>query len=792
MRKSRKLIAILAVMALLVTMLPVSTAFAATDFKALQTPTVNDDAVQELGTVLMDITPGSVDGSNDSVTIRLPSDFQFVYDADGDGFEKDEVMKSTQWAEAVAGTVRGATYNGYKNFIEVPNIYSGDVNCLDPKDVEVTYLDENEIKLNIKSVTNPDGDGLYILLHLGAIYIDSGYDGDVELIADAPSESGLSDGKVIVGRVSSAGEVSVEVTNVPTFSNDTIDDSIKIRIKEDVAGALEDEDESLKFTLPSGFKWIGVTDVSTIWGDSSLETRLENTDDSGNAIKSDGWIEIDDDELIINLPKDYETSKATCIELTVDIEVDDETEAQAGDVVAKVSGKSDIDVNEVTVAKYGEYETSINVKDTPTIYAGLTDQKIGDIVITESIKGSLVDGRTIILTLPSNAKWGDVDEDNDNNVKLQFESFPGTDGRSAKWKVVDKSTDAAELTLEDMEVVVEPGFTGDLEVEVSGTAGLTGKLTVAKVVTPVSIEAASVPEVKIGTASEAGDVTITEAMAGAIEDDKDLILDLPEGVRFAGTPKVEVVEGDLDIDEGGVRTQADGSTDDNQLVIPVDGKSTKASKIKVSGIEYIVDRTVPEGDITVKVKGAAVAEVNDITEIKDYYGESNVSTSGVVKIDGKEAFTLEDSKIFPKTSTAAKTVNAKVTTPAPGEQKATVVFKVGDTKFTVNGAEQTMDVAPYVKNGRTFIPVRYSAQAVGVTPENILYSGGKVTLIKGDKVVQFTIGSNVMLINGVAVTMDVKAEISNGRTMLPFRYVAQALGAQVNWDPTEQTVTMTL
>jgi hypothetical protein len=778
MRKSRKLIAILAVLALLVTMLPVGTAFAATDYKALRTPTVNDDAVQELGTVLMDITPGSVDGRNDTVTLRLPSDFKFVYDGD-----KNKVMKQADW-DQVVGTSEPANY---KNWIEVPERYAGNVNYLTPGDVHVKYLDENEIQLSIDSVSNSVyGEGLYILLHLGEIYIDSGYDGDVYLIADAPSESGLSDGKVIVGRVSSAGKVSVEVTNVPTFSNDTTNDPIKIRIKEDVAGALEDGDESLKFTLPSAFVWMKDFEVSTIWGDPGLETRLENAD------KSDGWIDIDDDELIINLPKGYATSKATCIELTVNIEVDDETKAKAGDVVAKVRGKSDIDVNEVIVAKYGEYETTIDVKNVPTIYAGMTDQVIGDIVIKESVKESLIEGRTIILTLPSNAKWGDMDEDSDKGVRLQFEGFPGTDGRSAKWKVIGKSTDAAELTLEEMEVVVEPGFTGDLEVEVSGTAGLSGKFTVAKVVTPVSIEAASVPEVKIGTTSEAGDLIITETMAGAIEDDKDLILDLPEGVRFAGTPKVEVVEGDLDIDEGGVRTKADGSTDDNQLVIPVDGKSSEASKIKVSGIKYLVDRTVPEGDITVKVKGDAVVQVNDITEIKDYYGESNISTSGVVSIDGKEAFTLVDNKIFPQTSTAAKTVNAKVTTPAPEGQKATVVFKVGDTKFTVNGAEQTMDVAPYVKNGRTYVPVRYSAQAVGVAAENILFSGGKVTLIKGDKVVQFTIGSNVMLINGVAVTMDVKAEITSGRTMLPFRWVAQALGAQVNWDPTEQTVTMTL
>jgi len=42
----------------------------------------------------------------------------------------------------------------------------------------------------------------------------------------------------------------------------------------------------------------------------------------------------------------------------------------------------------------------------------------------------------------------------------------------------------------------------------------------------------------------------------------------------------------------------------------------------------------------------------------------------------------------------------------------------------------------------------------------------RLTLIKGDKVVQLTIGSNVMLINGVAVNMDVAAEIGDGRFIL--------------------------
>jgi len=110
----------------------------------------------------------------------------------------------------------------------------------------------------------------------------------------------------------------------------------------------------------------------------------------------------------------------------------------------------------------------------------------------------------------------------------------------------------------------------------------------------------------------------------------------------------------------------------------------------------------------------------------------------------------------------------------------------------VAGVEKTMDVAPYVKNGRTYLPVRYVASALGVLDSNILWDEAtqKVTLLKGDKVVQLTIGSNAMIVNGVTITMDAAPEITSGRTMLPFRFIAQAMGSSVAWDEATQTVTL--
>ncbi|MGI9862875.1 stalk domain-containing protein [Moorella naiadis] len=118
----------------------------------------------------------------------------------------------------------------------------------------------------------------------------------------------------------------------------------------------------------------------------------------------------------------------------------------------------------------------------------------------------------------------------------------------------------------------------------------------------------------------------------------------------------------------------------------------------------------------------------------------------------------------------------------------TAIFTIGSTTYTVNGQQFSMDVAPYTKDGRTFVPVRYAALALGVTLENILYEDDKVTLIKGNKAVQLAIGSNVMLKNGNAIIMDVAPEIVNGRTMIPFRWIARALDAGVDWNPESQQV----
>ncbi len=123
---------------------------------------------------------------------------------------------------------------------------------------------------------------------------------------------------------------------------------------------------------------------------------------------------------------------------------------------------------------------------------------------------------------------------------------------------------------------------------------------------------------------------------------------------------------------------------------------------------------------------------------------------------------------------------------------AASVFTIGSTQYVDDQQVIQMDVAPYIKDNRTFLPVRFVANALGVPDFDILYNPAsqRVILIKGNSIIQLTIGNNLMLVNGATITMDVAPEITAGRTCLPIAWIAQAFGTSVTWDATTQTITL--
>lgn len=118
-------------------------------------------------------------------------------------------------------------------------------------------------------------------------------------------------------------------------------------------------------------------------------------------------------------------------------------------------------------------------------------------------------------------------------------------------------------------------------------------------------------------------------------------------------------------------------------------------------------------------------------------------------------------------------------TKAPVEIKMDSKLVIGSKTLvvTVNGVQKevVMDVEPFISNNRTMLPIRFIAEALGFEVE---WDNTNRTVILTDKdtVVKIPVDTNQIIVNGSVFESDVKPILKNGRTMLPFANIARALG----------------
>ncbi len=114
-----------------------------------------------------------------------------------------------------------------------------------------------------------------------------------------------------------------------------------------------------------------------------------------------------------------------------------------------------------------------------------------------------------------------------------------------------------------------------------------------------------------------------------------------------------------------------------------------------------------------------------------------------------------------------------------------VVLTIDQTTAMVNGEAKVMDTPAFITEGRTLVPFRFIGEALGAS---IDWDGNerKVSYVLGDDVVELWIDQNRAMVNGNATTVDdnptVTPVIVNGRTVVPVRFISEALGADVDWN----------
>ena len=621
------------------------------------------------------------------------------------------------------------------------------------------------------------------------VELDGADEGDITAVVD-DLDTGITPGSYVIGRLVDS-DCSVTVTDTETIGEET-GNLGTIKIAENAVNAMGINDGtsshpgkySVRLKLPSDMKWnqsptnlggAGTDDDIYNMEVTSLQAPYSFTGGlSGNVASFSATV--DDEELVICFQlKNVNRSQRGALEIDTYVDTDD---GDLGEIEVTVDGYSnngyedvDMDSTDVIIGTFGEWSVECYSDDTvETLVAGQLDQELATLKIDEDIAGSLLEGRKLDIEFPDYvrvtklSKKGDASklgalEYDDDYSTLAFEMGTASNGSGYEMEFDLRVSVAADAPA------------GDLVATITGSAGAKGEVVLGKIVKPITIDLTT-KDIVLGDKDQSiSDIVIKENVDEAIKEGM-LEIELPEGVKFASTPKVEVTEGNLNIDEDDIDLE-DGTTDDNILSIAIDSESSKASTITISNIELTADRTVPYGGIVAKFKGTALAE--NYTDIDDVG-----SAPYLTKDDYYEAGRFD-------VSTAAKVAVATLTTPAVSNDGA---FFIGSTVYSQNGSMKVMDAAPYIKSDRTYVPVRFLAYMLGVTDEGVKYDEATktVTITKGNDEVQLVIGSTSIMVNGEAKTMDVAPEITSDRTFLPARYVAEGLGYTVGWNPATQSV----
>ncbi len=111
-------------------------------------------------------------------------------------------------------------------------------------------------------------------------------------------------------------------------------------------------------------------------------------------------------------------------------------------------------------------------------------------------------------------------------------------------------------------------------------------------------------------------------------------------------------------------------------------------------------------------------------------------------------------------------------------------------KVTVGGEKVRFDVLPSITEGRTLVPLRAIFEALGASV-SWNQETQTVTADKDGLQIVLTIGAGQFTVGGETKSLDVPAQIVDGRTLVPARAVAEAFGCNVDWDGVNSTVIIT-
>lgn len=117
----------------------------------------------------------------------------------------------------------------------------------------------------------------------------------------------------------------------------------------------------------------------------------------------------------------------------------------------------------------------------------------------------------------------------------------------------------------------------------------------------------------------------------------------------------------------------------------------------------------------------------------------------------------------------------------------TALAQVRPITIEFDGRTVSSEVPPIIVGNRTMVPLRVIFETLGA---DVSWDAATQTITgrKAGNVISLSIGRSTATVRGTSVSLEQPPQIRDGRTLVPFRFVGEALGARVEWDPTRRIV----
>lgn len=497
-----------------------------------------------------------------------------------------------------------------------------------------------------------------------------------------------------------------------------------------------------------------------------------------------------------------------------------------------VTGTFKATADAVEAAKVVDQTVTLSVDeddDVPVIYSGVDVNNDGitddsdhlslEVTLKETAKSSLDVKKAFNLDLPEGVYVTDVKvKKTDNveingktgsNIKDEFEKaykkgeYDGFEFARRSFVDTDNKADAMELSFK-LELVAEPDFTGDVKLTLEGDAfDKKQEVTIAKFVAPYTVEASQndliidYRNTKVPT-----NIVVKEAEEGLWKKNLEFTfgIDKFDDDDFENDATYTVDnKSDLEIKEAkkGLGFKVDTESSDEPAAVTISDISLYMSRSIAAGTYDL--QLITNANINMYAEALATTEATkvDVDKITDAFGTVEEPAKYTVAEDKD----FNDGAKINKDTVDYATVKEgfiNVITAGRDQDDASftkkVVVPVGE-KYLIAGEEQVaLDVPAYISAaGYTMLPVRAVATALGINNNNVLWNQASrtVTILYGQRIITMVAGQKVVTVNGNTIPASATVQIKDGRTFLPMRDLATALGVtDITWDAATKTATM--